>query len=207
MSPQPRHHRRELLALLAVAPLVGSACASNGSFIWYTGLPRAEWGAQPPEYVIGIGDVIGIKVYEQEAINGSVKVRSDGRVTLPLVGELVAAGKHPSAFGRELEAQLKRFILAPRVTVNVEEAQAVSVTVVGEAKTPGTFALDPPPLLLQGLARAGGLSEFADESRIFVLRQRPAFRRIRFTYEAILNNEHGAAGFVLRAGDVIVIEG
>jgi protein involved in polysaccharide export with SLBB domain len=66
--------------------------------------------------------------------------------------------------------------------------------------------LDPPPLLLQALARAGGLTEFADDERVFVIRQQPVFRRIRFTYEAVVNNENGAAGFPLRTGDVVVVE-
>jgi polysaccharide biosynthesis/export protein len=199
------HDRRQILALLALG-VAGSACSSGGRYVWYTALPRAEWGAPPPEYVIGVGDVLTVKVYEQEGLSGTLKVRSDGRVAVALIGEVVAAGKHPSAFASELEAQLKRFILSPRVTVNVEQAQPVTITVVGEVKTGGTIALEAPPLLLQALAKSGGLTEFADDERIFVIRQLPVFRRIRFTYKAIVNNENGAAGFILRTGDVVVVE-
>ena len=191
---------------LLLAAVVSLACSSGGRFIWYTALPRAEWGAPPPEYVIGAGDVLTVKVYEQEGLSGTLKVRSDGKVAVPLIGEVVAGGKHPSAFSRELENQLKRFILSPRVTVNVEQAQLVSITVVGEVKSGGTIALDAPPVLLQAMAKAGGLTEFADDERIFVIRQAPVFRRIRFTYKAIVNNENGAAGFMLRPGDVVVVE-
>jgi polysaccharide export outer membrane protein len=206
VSPGSLFRRRELLVSLGLASLGGIACASTPPHVWYTALPRSEWGAQPPEYVIGVGDVLVIRVYEQDTLGGSVKVRSDGRVTLALIGEAVAVGKHPSAFSRELEGLFKRFIVSPRVTVNVEQAQPVQITVLGEARTAGQLLLEPPPLLLQALARAGGLTEFADEKSIYVIRQFPAFRRIRFTYDAILNNEHGAAGFVLRTGDVIVID-
>jgi polysaccharide export outer membrane protein len=191
--------------LLALAALV-VACASSGRFIWYTDLPRAEWGAPPPEYVIGPGDVLSLNVYETPGVSGSLKVRSDGRVAVPLIGEVVAVGKHPSAFARELETELKRFIVSPRVTVNVETAQPVSITVLGEVKAGGTLALEAPPVLLQALAKAGGLTEFADDERIFIIRQTPVFRRIRFTYEAVVNNENGAAGFLLRTGDVVVVE-
>jgi polysaccharide export outer membrane protein len=193
-----------LLAWLALAACIG--CSSGSRFIWYTELPRAEWGVPPPEYVIGVGDVLSVKVYEQDGVSGSLRVRSDGRVTVPLIGEVVAVGKHPTAFATELEGQLKRFIVSPRVTVSVEQSQLVSITVLGEVKGGGTIQLEAPPLLLQALAKAGGLSDFADDERIFVIRQQPVFRRIRFTYEAVVNNENGAAGFPLRSGDVLVVE-
>ena len=193
-----------LVLVLVATALVG--CSSSGRYIWYTELPRAEWNAPPPEYVIGVGDVLQVRVYEQEGLSGTFRVRSDGRVAISLIGEVVAVGKHPAAFALELEAQLKRFILTPRVTVNVEQAQPTAITVIGEVKSGGTLALEPPPLLLQALAKAGGLSEFADDERIFVIRQTPAFRRIRFTYKAIVNNENSAAGFMLRTGDVVVVE-
>jgi len=205
VSPERSHGRRRILAALACS-VVGFACSGGGRFIWYTALPRSEWGAPPSEYVIGVGDVLTIKVYEQDGLSGTLKVRPDGRVAVTLIGEVVAAGKHPAAFARELETQLKRFILSPRVTVNVEQAQPVSITVIGEVKSGGTIALEAPPLLLQALAKAGGLTEFADDERIFVVRQTPVFRRIRFTYKDIANNENGAAGFMLRTGDVLVVE-
>lgn len=195
-----------MLVAAVACGLVGFACSSGGRYVWYTALPRSEWGAPPPEYVIGVGDVLTVKVYEQDGLSGTLKVRPDGRVSVTLIGEVVAAGKHPSAFAHELEAALKRFILSPRVTVNIEQAQPVSITVIGEVKSGGTIALEAPPLLLQALAKAGGLTEFADDERIFVVRQIPVFRRIRFTYKAIANNENGAAGFMLRTGDVLVVE-
>lgn len=201
-----KFRRRAALTLVGLAAFGSLACSGGGRYVWFTSIPRAEWGSQPPEYVIGVGDVLTVKVYEQDSLSGTLKVRSDGRVSVSLIGEVVAVGKHPQAFARELEAQLKRFILSPRVTVNVEQAQPVSVTVIGEVKSGGTLPLEPPPVLLQAMAKAGGLTEFADDERIFVIRQTPVFRRIRFTYKAIVNNESGAAGFMLRNGDVVVVE-
>ena len=199
-----RAGRAVLPLLFAAAALLG--CSSGYRYIWYTDLPRAEWSAPAAEYVIGVGDVLQVRVYEQEGLSGSLRVRSDGRVAIGLIGEVVAVGKHPAAFARELETELKRFILTPRVTVNVEQAQPTAITVIGEVKSGGTLALEPPPLLLQAIAKAGGLSEFADDERIYVIRQTPTFRRVRFTYKAIVNNENGAAGFMLRTGDVVVVE-
>jgi polysaccharide export outer membrane protein len=204
LSPGIRYTARLFLVFFAIVTACG--CSSGGRFVWYSALPRTEWGTLSPEYVIGVGDVLGVTVYEQAGIGGNLKVRSDGRVSVALIGEVVAAGKHPSAFARELETLLKRFIISPRVTVSVEQAQPISITVVGEVKNGGTIGLDHPPLMLQAIAKAGGLTEFADDERIFVIRQTPVFRRIRFTYEAVVHNHNGAAGFLLRNGDVVVVE-
>ena len=192
------------LTLLTVLATVG--CASAGQFTWYRDLPNADWNTDASEYMIGVGDAISIRVYEQEALSANVKIRRDGRIALPLIGELIAAGKHPSELAREIEGSLKQFVVTPRVTVNVEQSQPVTVTVLGEIAHVGAITLEPPARIVEALAQAGGPSDYADRSRIFVLRRFPAFRRIRFTYEAIVHNEGGAAGFPLRTGDVLVIE-
>ena len=125
---------------------------------------------------------------------------------MPLVGEVYVVGKQPLAVAREIEGILKRYLVAPRVTVTLEQSQPVSVTVLGEATRPGSMTMERPARLLQALAQAGGLTEFADKDRIFVLRQLPTFFRIRFTYDAIVNNDNGAGTFQLMTGDVIVVE-
>ena len=181
-------------------------CASSGPFTWYSEVPKTEWNAAFGEYVVGVGDVISIRVYDQDALSVNGKIRRDGRIAIPLVGEVIAAGKHPRALAAELEAKLKPFVVTPRVTVNVEQSQPVTVSTLGEIKTIGILTLEPPAGIVQALAQSGGLTEFGDESRIFVLRQFPSFQRIRFTYDAILENEGGAALFPLRTGDVIVVE-
>ena len=186
--------------------LVVTSCSSSGPYTWYTRVPKSEWGSPTGEYVIGVGDTISIRVYEQEAVSASGKIRRDGRIALPLVGELMVAGKAPSALARELETKLKQFIVSPRVTVNVEQSQPIQVTTLGEIGTKGTLTLEPPATLIQALAQAGGLTEYADESAIFVLRFLPTFQRIRFDYDAIIENDAGAATFPLRTGDVIMVE-
>jgi len=198
---------RRALALFALPLLVSTVgCASAGTFVWYQDVPKAEWGNDLTEYVIGVGDSINVRVYEQEGISSTFKIRRDGRIALPLAGELTAAGKHPSQLAREIETHLKEFIVSPRVTVNVEVSQPVTVTALGEIAKIGPLTLEPPARLIEALAQAGGPTDYADKSRIFVLRQFPKFERIRFTYDAIVHNEGGAAGFPLRTGDVLVIE-
>lgn len=192
--------------MLALASSLAFGCASAGQFTWYSELPAAERNDSARDYVIGVGDGISIRVYEQEALSGEAKIRSDGKIALPLVGEVMAAGRKPLELSREIEGRLKEFIVSPRVTVNVSNSQPVTVTVLGEVKSIGTLTLDPPPRLVDALAKSGGLSEYADDSKIFVLRQFPVFRRIRFKWDSILRNEHGAASFPLRTGDVVVVE-
>jgi polysaccharide export outer membrane protein len=198
--------RSALVVALGLLPFSSAGCASSGPFTWYQDVPNADWNTDASEYIIGIGDSISIRVYEQDGLTTSGKIRRDGRIALPLVGEVVAAGKHPSQLARELEVHLKEFIVSPRVTINVETSQPVTVTAIGEIKTVGALTLEPPSRLIEAIAQAGGPTDFADRSRVFVLRQFPTFQRIRFTYDAILRNERGAAGFPLRTGDVIVIE-
>jgi len=194
------------LSVLGLLSLQVVGCASAGEYVWFKDVPPAEWGLTSGEYVIGVGDSINIRVYEQEGVSGTFKIRRDGRIALPLVGELSVAGKRPSELSAEIETRLKQFIVAPRVTVNVEVAQPVAVTALGEITKVGALTLDPPARLIEALAQAGGPTDYADKSRIFVLRKFPKLQRLRFTYESILHDDGGAADFPLRSGDVIVIE-
>jgi polysaccharide export outer membrane protein len=101
---------------------------------------------------------------------------------------------------------LAQFVQGPHVTVNVDESHPIVVSVLGEVGHIGSLTLEPSSGLLQGLAQAGGPTDYADKSSIFVLRRTPEFRRIRFTYQALLENRGGAALFPLQTGDVIVVE-
>jgi polysaccharide export outer membrane protein len=206
LRARPTLARLSVVAQLALLSLPVGACASAGTFTWYRDVPNADWTTDVSEYVIGVGDSITIRVYEQDSLSGSGKVRRDGRIALPLAGELMVAGKHPSQLAREVEGRLKEFIVTPRVTVNVDQSQPVTISAVGEIAHVGALTLDPPARLIEALAQGGGLSQYADKSRIFVLRQFPTFQRIRFTYDAIVHNDAGAAGFPLRTGDVLVVE-
>ena len=196
------------VALSVVLVLAGlsTGCAGAGQYVWYAEMPESERSAMTSDYIIGVGDTVSIRVYEQDGLSGDVKVRRDGKTAMPLVGEIVVAGKRPLELSSEVETKLKQFIVSPRVTVNVTTAQPVSITTLGEVGRVGALTLDPPARLVEAMAQCGGPSEFADKSRIFVLRQFPTYKRIRFTWEAILRNEGGAASFPLRTGDVIVVE-
>ena len=204
-SRRPYVQAARLCFALALG-VVSGGCAGPGQYVWYAEMPPSERSAMTTDYIIGVGDTVSIKVYEQDAISGDVKVRRDGKTALPLLGEIVLAGKRPLEASSEIETKLKQFIVSPRVTVNVQASQPVSITTLGEVGRVGSLTLDPPARLVEAMAQCGGPGEFADKSRIFVLRQFPTYKRIRFTWDAILRNEDGAASFPLRTGDVIVVE-
>jgi polysaccharide biosynthesis/export protein len=194
------------LSLALVLAGLSTGCAGAGQYVWYAEMPASERSAMTSDYIIGVGDTVSIRVYEQDGLSGDVKVRRDGKTAMPLVGEIVVAGKRPLELSSEIETRLKQFIVSPRVTVNIATSQPVSVTTLGEVGRVGALTLEPPARLVEAMAQCGGPGEFADKSKIFVLRQFPTYKRIRFTWDAILRNEGGAATFPLRTGDVIVVE-
>lgn len=192
-----------LRCLLLALVLLAAACSSAGRFVWVQDLALPS--SQPPAYVIAPGDLVDIRVYNEERLSSRGRVRSDGKMSLPLVGDVQVAGKMPSPLARELEAQLQKFLQSPAVTVQVDEVHAMSFTLVGEIARPGVFPLPPNTGVLQALALGGGLTEFADATRIYVLRRSEPLR-IRFTYKQLLDNEPRATGFKLNDGDVITVE-
>lgn len=158
------------------------------------------------DYVIVPGDVLSVRVFNQEAMSiPRAKVRSDGKISVPFLGDVSVLGKPPSVVAREIEAGLKNYINAPNVTVTVEEFQPTSVSMVGEVAHPGIIAVERNAGLLQALATAGGLTENASRDGIFVLREVPVPRRIRFTWESLTRSPPSST-FRLRPGDIVVVE-
>lgn len=165
--------------------------------------------AESNEYVIAAGDSLQVRVFQQDSMSARVKVRGDGKVSLPLLGDVPAAGKSTAALATELQVRLKDFINNPVVTVSLEETRPVTVSVLGEVGRAGVVTLEQNSGVLQALAAAGGLNDFAHRDGIFVLRKvagQPAPRRIRFTWEALTRGEGAAARFTLQPGDVVVAE-
>ncbi len=193
--------------LFACLALAGSqaACVGSGTYVWFTQLPP-EVTAQNNEYLITTGDVLNVRVLGHEDMNVREKVRPDGRIAIPILGELDARGKRPAALRAELEARLKDYIVLPSVLLNVDEPQPMTIIVMGEVTRPGAYPLDANASLAHALALGGGLTDFASRDSIFVVRQFPSPMRIRFTYIAVSRNIGHAAAFPLHTGDLIVAE-
>jgi polysaccharide biosynthesis/export protein len=191
---------------LVTLALLGAGCASNPPFVWYSQVPQSEWNRPTPQLILSPGDSIDVRVYDQPNLAFSGKIRSDGQIAMPFLGEITAAGKPPLGLARELEQRFKEFIVGPRVTVNVEDVAPVTVSVLGEVGSRGTLKLTPPATMADLMAQCGGLNEFADDEAIYVLRRGATTQRIRFTLDAIIHDVGGAATFPLRTGDVVVVE-
>lgn len=158
------------------------------------------------EYLIGPEDVLDVTVWKNcPDLCRTVPVRPDGKVSLPLVNDVQASGLTPMDLRRQLTEQLAEFIPAPEVSVIVREVHNFKVALVGAVKMPGDYELKSPATVLELIARAQGLTEFADRSRIVVLRQNgSSTTRIPFNYRKVAEG-HDQDNFYVRAGDIIVV--
>ena len=158
----------------------------------------------PTQYRLVPGDKLRIEVYKDQQLSQSVQVRPDGKITLPLIGDLDAAGQAPVALRDSITAALKEYVTNPTVTVILVEAAATMAYVVGEVNHPGSVLLQAGPVtVLQAIALAGGLKDFADAKSIRILRPNgTGVQTIPFNYKDAIR---GAAPFYLKPGDTVVV--
>jgi polysaccharide export outer membrane protein len=196
---------RLALPLAALLVAGGLACGSLGTFVWVEAY--APTGSDSSEdFLIKPGDLLDVRVFNQDKMSGKARVRSDGKVTLPFLNDVTAAGYTPVALAQQLQTRLREFINAPVVTVSVEEGKSPPISVVGNVARPGQYSIETGAGVLHALAAAGGMTDFAHRDRIFVLRSHPEAVRIRFTYRGLVRGESRAGAFRLRGGDVLVVE-
>ena len=196
---------------LALTMPGASALAGCGAtaFVWVDQLDAASAAPAPESaYLITSGDLLNVRIYDQDAISSHCRVSPDGKIAVPLVGEVDARGQTPAALAAQIARQLKPFIVAPSVTITLEEATPAKIALVGEVARPGVFPLSPGTGIVQALALAGGLTEFASRDGIFVLRPRPAKPplRIRVAYDDLTRGIGRGGLFQLQSGDTVVVE-
>ncbi len=162
---------------------------------------------KPPEefYVIGAGDVLNINVWKEPSLTGTVKVRPDGFVTVPLVNEIQVVGMTTAQLRKVLEDRYKEFTVDPFVTVRLEAIASSEVFLVGQVKSPGALPLNGNETLLQILTRAGGLSVFADRNNIRVVRRNgDKITEYIADYDSIIKGDL-KQDILLRPGDRIIV--
>jgi len=167
--------------------------------------PRPQAPTASDEYRLGPGDKLRIEVYKDAQLSQSVQVRPDGKITLPLAGDIDASGKTPLELRDTVGKALKEYMTNPVVTVIVVEASAATAYVIGEVARPGAVNLQQGPLtVLQAIALAGGLKDFADAKNIRILRKSAsAVQTIAFNYKDALKGN--GAPVYLRPGDTVVV--
>jgi polysaccharide export outer membrane protein len=202
---------------LALAAIVTIACAPAGA--QSKPEPSKPQSAAPPnpsgpgaetvgaavdpnKYLIGPEDVLFIKVWRENDFTMPVAVRPDGKITMPLVGEVQAAGETPMQLTKALTEQLTKFINNPDVTVFVTEVRSKKYYILGEVGRQGSFALVTPTTVLDALSNAGGFHEFANTKKIKILRGDKVFN---FNYNEVTRAKHMEQNIYLENGDKIIV--
>ena len=156
-------------------------------------------------YLIGPEDILDIQVWKNAELSRTVPVRPDGKVSLPLVNDIQAAGLTPNELRDQLTTRLAEYVPAPEVAVIVREVHSVKVAVMGAVRIPGRYEVKSPATVLELIAQAQGLTDFASGDRIVVIRQNGAATiRMPFNYHKVANGSE-ADNFFVRAGDIIFV--
>lgn len=159
------------------------------------------------EYIIGPEDVLAIDVWREPEISRVEPVRPDGRITLPLAGEMEASGKTTRSLQREIARRLTRYIRQPSVTVIVKQANSHRFNIIGDVLRPGTYSLGSRTSVLDAIAVAGGFGEFAKVTHIYLVRQRAngSSIRIPFNYKAAVRGNRRDLDLDLKPGDTVIV--
>ena len=174
------------------------------------GSPPQPGQGQPPAdsdtYVIGPEDMLDIFVWKETELSRRVPVRMDGKISIPLVGEMQAAGLTPLKLKAELIDKLKAYVEVPNVTVTVMEVNSFKVFVSGQVAKPGVYPLRSETTILQIIPLAGGFTEWANQRKILLVRKEQGKeKRITINYKKILSGDDLSQNIVLKPGDTIIV--
>jgi len=196
------------IALIAAILMIISGCASTGN----PGSPSSGltpmYGNEVMEYRIGPSDVLSISVWNHREMNQTVTVRPDGNVSFALIGDVLAVGLTPLELQGAMENALGKFmdLIPGEVSVVVDAVHSYKVSVLGEVRLPGRFEFQNQASVLDALAEAGGLTEFASSSNILILRNNGGqTEQISFNYQKLLRSGNTAARVLVFPGDVILV--
>jgi polysaccharide export outer membrane protein len=158
-------------------------------------------------YVIGPDDVLAINVWKEPEVSRSVPVRSDGKISLPLVGELTAGGQTPLQLEQEITKRLQNYISEPEVTVIVQDSKSQRINILGMVVRPGSYLLTGSATVLDAIAMAGGFKDFAKQKSIYVLRANGdgTQKRISFNYKEVIKGKNPEQNVRLLPRDTVVV--
>ena len=158
-------------------------------------------------YIIGDGDVLRVNVWNEPAFDHSIPVRSDGRISLPLIGSVRAAGLTPAELENDIAGKLLKYMTKPEVTVMVLEIKSRDFNILGRVAKPGSYPLLSKTTVVDAIAEAGGFLDFAKRKDIYVLRQNSLGKdvRLRFNYKKFIKGEDTKQNIVLEPHDTIIV--
>lgn len=157
----------------------------------------------PNKYAIGAEDVLYVQVWREPDFTRQVAVRPDGKITMPLIGDVQAAGLTPLALTTDLKDKVGKYVQNPEVTVTVMDVRSRKYYIDGEVGRPGQFALVTPTRVLEALSMAGGFREFANQKNITILRGSQTFK---FNYKEVIRGKHLEQNIYLESGDHIIVK-
>lgn len=172
-----------------------------------TGVHGSKSAVRDPGFVIGDDDVLAINVWKEAELSRTVTVRPDGKISLPLVGELLASTKTPKQLEDEISAKLSAFVTEPAVSVIVQEIRSQRFNILGRVERPGSYPLTEQATVLDAIALAGGFRDFAKQKSIYILRLQPdgVQLRIAFNYKDVIRGKHLDQNIKLQSHDTVVV--
>ena len=178
-----------------------------GIFQWMCLVALVHATPQEDYYLVGEGDILEIVVWKEQELSRQVKVRVDGRISMPLVNDVQAAGLTPLELKQVVTESLAEFIEGPEVTIIVQNQVSKSYYVLGEVQGQGEFELDKELTLLQALARAQGFTDWADQKNLLLLRKNGVGqeKRIRINYRDIISGKAPEQNLHIQPGDTLVV--
>ena len=158
------------------------------------------------DYVIGADDVLDVSVWKEQELTRTLQVRPDGKISMPLLGDVQAAGLTPGQLAQSVSEKLKKYLTAPQVTVILTQINSQRVYVIGEVTRPGAYPVLPGMTILQAISSAGGLTQFANGKKIFLMRdENHAQTKHPFSYKDVLDGRKAEENLAVKAGDTIVV--
>ena len=159
------------------------------------------------QYILGPDDVLAINVWKEPEISRTLPVRPDGNISLPLLGDVPASGRTPEVLQEDIRQQLRSYLSTPEVTVLVQEAKSHKFNIVGEVEKPGLYVMSGPTTVLDAIALAGGLRDFAKQTKIYVLRVSKNGTRLRLpvNYKELIKGSNATADLTLQPRDTVVV--
>ena len=163
--------------------------------------------AHDDSYSIGADDILAINVWKEPDLTRSVPFRSDGKISLPLIGELQAAGVTPKQLEQDISKKLTSYVAEPEVTVIVQEIRSRKFNILGQVAKPGSFPITRTTTVLDAIALAGGFRDFAKQKSIYILRQKPdgTQQKLPFNYKEVVKGKNVEQNITLEPRDTVVV--
>lgn len=184
--------------------LTGTLACSSTPYVWADEVPVERARPQVKKTGVGRGDVVNITVLGQASLSSIATVNADGTVNLPNVGAVMIAGQTQAEAATTIERSLANILQQPRVSVTVV-SRMIQVSLLGEVRNPGKYLVQSGDGIATVLAQAGGLTEFAGKSSIYLVRESEP-RRIRFRFDDLLSGGNSARAFILLDGDILLVK-